>query len=191
MLKQSLIVVTALSLAKCVAIGSDITPDPQRPTADQPSLLDQPDFDSPLSGINRFATVPAPSREVLLKTITALNDTIDKHDWATLTQNTVNGEINYFGHPHVTNDFIAKDLQSDAQTYFWIRSRVYPETFTHRVSNEYSSRWVGPLTYDSIKVYREALEKTGRLHKATARLKVGYTYTDGHLNIYSLALDVL
>jgi hypothetical protein len=68
---------------------------------------------------------------------------------------------------------------------------VYPEKFTHEVSDEHSCRWDGPMIYDSITVYTEALENNGRLHKPTTRLTVGYTVQDQHISIYALVLKVL
>jgi hypothetical protein len=71
-------------------------------------------------------------------------------------------------------------------------SVVYPETFTHEVSDEYSSRWDGPMIYDSITVYTEALENNGHLHKARTRFTVGYTIQGGQrISIYALVLKVL
>jgi hypothetical protein len=48
------------------------------------------------------------------------------------------------------------------------------------------------MVYDSINIYSEALEKNGKLHKATTRLTVGYVIdASGHPSIYSLTLKVL
>jgi len=83
-------------------------------------------------------------------------------------------------------------MQSDARNYAWVHSNYYPETFTHEVSNEYSSHWNGPMLYDSFSVYSEALERSGKPHKAMIRFTVGYTLdSSGHLLIYSLTLKVL
>jgi hypothetical protein len=48
----------------------------------------------------------------------------------------MSGSVNYFGHLRATNAFIRQDMQGDARTYRWDRSTVYPETFTHEVSDE-------------------------------------------------------
>jgi hypothetical protein len=53
------------------------------------------------------------------------------------------------------------------------------ETFTHEVSEEYSSRWNGGMIYDTVDVYVETLENDGRLHNAKNRLTVGYTIREG------------
>jgi hypothetical protein len=87
---------------------------------------------------------------------------------------TVSGLVNYFGHRHVTNTFIAQDMRNDSRNYAWVHSTVYPNTFSHEVSDQYSSYWSGPMIYDSINTSTEAMEKNGKLHKATTRLTVGY-----------------
>ena len=105
---------------------------------------------------------------------------------------TVSGSVNYFGHLRASNAFIRQDMQGDARNYRWDHSVVYPETFTHEVSDEYSSRWDGPMIYDSITVYTEALENNGHLHKARTRFTVGYTIQGGQrISIYALVLKVL
>ena len=103
----------------------------------------------------------------------------------------MSGSVNYFGHLRVSNAFIRQDMQGDARTYTYDHSIVYPETFTHEVSDEYSSRWDGPMIYDSITVYTKALENNGHLHKARTRLTVGYAVRDQHISIYALVLKVL
>jgi Trypsin-like peptidase domain len=124
--------------------------------------------------------------------IMRVNRALDNHDWRTLTEMTVSGLVNYFGHRHVTNTFIAQDMQNDSRNYAWVHSTAYPNTFTHEVSDQYSSYWSGPMVYDSINIYSEALEKNGKLHKATTRLTVGYVIdASGHPSIYSLTLKVL
>jgi hypothetical protein len=123
--------------------------------------------------------------------IIALSRALDNHDWQTITNYTMSGSVNYFGHLRVSNAFIRQDMQGDARTYASDRSAVYPETFTHEVSQEYSSHWDGPMVYDSITVYTEALENNGRLHRAKTRLTVGYTVQDQHISIYALVLKVL
>lgn len=121
-----------------------------------------------------------------------VNQSINNHDWRTLTEMTVNGLVNYFGHRHVTNAFVAQDMQNDSRNYAWVHSSVYPNTFTHEVSDQYSSYWSGPMLYDSINTYTEAMERNGKLHKATTRLTVGYVIdSSGRPAIYSLTLKIL
>ena len=121
-----------------------------------------------------------------------VNQAIDSHDWRTLTGMTVDGLVNYFGHKHVKNAFIAQDMQNDSRNYTWVHSTAYPDSFSHEVSDQYSSYWSGPMVYDSINVYSEAQERNGKLHKAMTRLTVGYVIdSSGRPAIYSLTLKVL
>lgn len=121
-----------------------------------------------------------------------VNQAIDNHDWRTLTGMTVDGLVNYFGHRHVRNTYIAQDMQNDSRNYAWVHSTASPNTFTHEVSDQYSSYWSGPMLYDSINTYTEAMERNGKLHKATTRLTVGYVIdSSGRPAIYSLTLKVL
>jgi Trypsin-like peptidase domain len=124
--------------------------------------------------------------------IASVNRALDSHDWRTLTGMTVDGLVNYFGHRHVRNAFIAQDMQNDSRNYAWVHSTLYPNTFTHEVSDQYSSYWSGPMIYDSINMYTEAMERGGKLHRATTRLTVGYVIdSSGRPAIYSLTLKVL
>ena len=162
---------------------------PQPPNLDPDAPLQPPDNNQqlrapvhpPTSNSNRSAA----------SFIIALSQAFDNHDWQTITNYTVSGSVNYFGHLRVSNAFIRQDMQGDARTYASDRSTVYPETFTHQVSDEYSSHWDGPMIYDSITVYTEALENNGRLHRARTRLTVGYTVQDQRISIYALVLKVL
>ena len=121
-----------------------------------------------------------------------VNQAIDSHDWRTLTGMTVDGLVNYFGHKHVKNAFIAQDMQNDSRNYTWVHSTAYPDSFSHEVSDQYSSYWSGPMVYDSINIYSEAQERNGKLHKAMTRLTVGYVIdASGRPAIYSLTLKVL
>jgi hypothetical protein len=162
---------------------------PHPPNLDPNAALQPPD-NSELTEPS-IPPTPAPAKSPA-SFIVALSQAFDNHDWQTITNHTMSGSVNYFGHLRATNAFIRQDMQGDARTYRWDRSTVYPETFTHEVSDEYSSRWAGPMIYDSITVYTEALENNGRLHKARTRLTVGYTIQDGqHISIYALVLKVL
>jgi len=133
-----------------------------------------------------------PAESSRMRIIMTVNQACDNHDWRTLTRFTVDGLVDYFGHKHVTNAYIARDMQQDAAKYEWVHSTVYPDSFTHKVSDERSSHWSGPMLYDSINMYSEALEKSGKSHKARIRLTVGYVLDSaGEPAIYSLSLKVL
>jgi serine protease Do len=139
-------------------------------------------------------TTPGSQTENTAQTnlVTRVDRALDNRDWRTLTEMTVSGLVNYFGHRHVTNTFIAQDMINDSRNYAWVHSTVYPNTFSHEVSDQYSSYWSGPMIYDSINTYTEAMERNGKLHKATTRLTVGYVIdSSGHPSIYSLTLKVL
>jgi Trypsin-like peptidase domain len=137
-------------------------------------------------------TSPQPEAVAQSSLVVAVNRAITNHDWQGLTNMTVSGLVNYFGHRHVSNAFIAQDMQNDSRNYVWVHSTVYPDSFTHEVSDQYSSNWSGPMLYDSINTYTEAMERNGKLHKATTRLTVGYVInSSGRPAIYSLTLKVL
>jgi hypothetical protein len=99
--------------------------------------------------------------------------------------------VDYFGHLRASDAYIIRDMQNDAYRYFDSNSTYYPDTFTHEVSNEYSPRWSGPMMYDSITTYSETQEKGGRMHRATIRLTVGYTFVNNVSTIYALVMKVL
>jgi len=161
---------------------------PQPPNLDPNAPLQPPEKSEQFPAPN---SPPTPNKNPA-SFIVALSQAFDNHDWQTITNYTISGSVNYFGHLRASNAFIRQDMQGDARTYRWDRSTVYPETFTHEVSDEYSSRWDGPMIYDSITVYTEALENNGRLHKAKTRLTVGYTLQDRqHISVYALVLKVL
>lgn len=133
-----------------------------------------------------------PAESSQMRLILMVNRALDDHDWRTLTRFTVDGLVDYFGHKRVTNAYIARDLQGDAVKYEWVHSTVYPDSFTHEVSDQHSSHWSGPMLYDSINMYSDALEKNGKSHKAMIRLTVGYVLDSaGQPAIYSLSLTVL
>jgi hypothetical protein len=167
-------------------------------TGDRSYLPQPPNLDpnAPLQTPDNFEQHPTPTHPPTPNKnpssfIVALSRALDTHDWQTITNYTISGSVNYFGHLRVSNSFIRQDMQGDARTYASDRSIVYPETFTHEVSDEYSPRWDGPMIYDSITVYTEALENNGRLHKARTRLTVGYTVQDQHISVYALVLKVM
>jgi hypothetical protein len=160
---------------------------PQPPNLDPNAPLQPPDnLEQPPTPTHP----PTPNKNPA-SFIVALSRAFDNHDWQTITNYTISGSVNYFGHLRASNSFIRQDMQGDARTYTSDRSIVYPETFTHEVSDEYSPRWDGPMIYDSITVYTEALENNGHLHKARTRLTVGYTVQDQHISVYALVLKVL
>jgi hypothetical protein len=175
--------VESVSAALTSLIVQQGTEHPQETTAARSAAVSPPPANAPESSTRRQSAASF---------VIAVDQAFDNHDWQTLTRFTVDGLVNYFGHRYATNAYIARDMQGDARNYAWVHSTPYPSTFTHEVSDEYSRRWNGAMLYDSINVYSEALEKSGRLHKATTRLTVGYTVdSTGRIAIYSLTLKVL
>ena len=151
------------------------TPSTAPVTEDKPSTVEP----TPVPRL----TPPSPDSDKQILFILDVVNTLDKHDWQTLTAHTADGSVNYFGRASTSNDYIRRDMQQDARTYSWSHSTYYPDTFTHDTSKE--------MIYDSINVYSENQERAGRLHKALTRLTVGYTIHDGLPTIYNLDLKVL
>jgi hypothetical protein len=144
-----------------------------QPVGSQPVVVEQP-------------VVEQSSAQRIMNVYEAYN----RHDSQWITQFT-SGSINYFGHNKTSNNYIIHDMANDANTYLVGHSTYYPATFTHEVSNEYSPRWTGPMVYDSITAYTEVQERNGRLHQATVRLTVGYTFINNVTTIYALVEKVL
>jgi hypothetical protein len=162
--------------------------DPDRADSPEFSPENQPPPFPPTR--NQFEyTTPAPASNDAAFII-SLDRAMDRHDWQSIVAYT-SGSINYFGRTHSTNDYIRRDMIGDSNNYRWVHSTVYPNTFTREVSSEYSPKWYGPMIYDSITVYTEALENNGRLHRANTRLTVGFTARGEDTTIYALVLKVL
>jgi hypothetical protein len=123
--------------------------------------------------------------------IVSVEKDLNDHNWRDLASHLVDGHVNYFGHRLATVQYIAHDMESDAVNYPSSRTKYYPDTFTHEISNEYSPHWNGPMIYDSINVYSVITETKGRIHRAMTRLTVGYTVDNGVLGIYALVMKVL
>jgi hypothetical protein len=113
------------------------------------------------------------------------------YDSEWLTDLTQNGETNYFGHLHASNSFICNDMGRDSGRYSQWHADYYPESFTHEVSDQYSSRWEGPMIYDNITMVSNVYEIGVRWHHATIKFTVGYTYVNGIVKIYALVYKVV
>jgi len=175
---------------------TDVDSTPEPTPFQQAWRIEQPQTPTLADGFRRAepATTQQPNGQLDKPEalIVALNRAFDSHDWQTVTEYTVDGYVNYFGHSRASNNYIRLDMQGDARTYRWNRSITYPETFTHQVSAEYSPHWSGPMIYDSMNFYSEALENNGRSHNALVRLTVGYTLQDDQkMRVYALVLKVL
>jgi hypothetical protein len=163
------------------------TPPPVPAIVQNPVVVEQP---PPVVIEQPVVTPPPPSHPSLMEWVVNVNDALSRHNYNYITRFT-SGSINYFGHLRTSDAYIIRDMQNDAYHYFDSNSTYYPDTFTHEVSNEYSPRWSGPMIYDSITTYSETQEKGGRMHRATIRLTVGYTFVNNATTIYALVMKVL
>lgn len=116
---------------------------------------------------------------------------LETHNWEALAPYLVEGSVNYFGRRKTTIAWIRQDMENDKINYPRSEWTLYPETFTHEVSNEYSPQWSGPMIYDSVNVYSVVTERNGRVHRAMTRQTVGYTENKGVRSIYALVMKVL
>ena len=163
------------------------TPPPVAEIVQNPVVVEQA---PPVVVEQHVVTPPPPSYPSPMEWVVNVNDALSRHNYNYLTRFT-SGSINYFGHLRTSDAYIIRDMQNDAYHYFDSNSTYYPDTFTHEVSNEYSPRWSGPMIYDSITTYSETQEKGGRMHRATIRLTVGYTFVNNATTIYALVMKVL
>ena len=164
--------------------------DPNQPdNAPPPVPRRSEEFPTPPRINPEFATPPTRVNDAAAFII-GLSQQMDNHNWRAVVAYS-SGSINYFGRIHTSNDYIRNDMIGDANNYRWVHSTIYPDTFTREVSNEYSSKWQGPMIYDSITEYTQAQENNGRTHRATTRLTVGFTVYNDVITIYALVLKVL
>ncbi len=169
------------------------TPTPATPQEDITRLeaqLKVAKLEAELAAVKGTVTQPPPSYPSLMEWVVNVNDALSRHNYNYITRFT-SGSINYFGHLRTSDAYVIRDMQNDAYHYFDSHSTYYPDTFTHEVSNEYSPRWSGPMIYDSITTYSETQEKGGRMHRATIRFTVGYTFVNNVTTIYALVMKVL
>jgi hypothetical protein len=138
-----------------------------------------------------YTQAPQPPTSKPWDWITSVWGHYNNHDSSWITSFTQNYHTNYFGHTKASNAAIQQDMYNDSLQYGKWNATWYPETFTHDVSNEYSSHWNGPMIYDSITIESHILENGVRWHNATVRFTVGYTYNDGVAKIYALVEKVL
>jgi hypothetical protein len=116
-------------------------------------------------------------------------EALSKHNSNFITSYTADGQVNYFTHVHTFDPFIIADMADDARRYRQYHNTYNTDSFRHDISNEYSSRWNGPMIYDSITIYQEVWERNGVYHHAYVRFTVGYTLPDNR--IYALVMKVL
>jgi serine/threonine protein kinase len=110
-----------------------------------------------------FASSPTPNEEdeskgLILRVLKA----IETHDDPTFLKY-MDGEIDYFGHKHASGAFVQRDMEQDAKTYQSVR--MIPDLSTLQTSAGHAS-----VDYDL-----EALEFSGKDHKARCRLEIDFS----------------
>jgi hypothetical protein len=134
----------------------------------------------PSGAIDHLPSQSPPTQESAL--IFTLDHAISTHDWIAVSSYVSNGVINYFGHKNVSASFIRKDLEGDARTYRWTRTIPNRATFHRYVKDG--------IVYESVEEQTEALEFSGRHHRAYCLFEIAYEDRDPP-NILSLNLKVL
>lgn len=111
-----------------------------------------------------------------------LDRALGAHDWATVSTYVADGVFDYFGRRNASAAFIRKDMESDARTYRW--TRTYPDRSTfHRYIKD-------GVVYESVEEQTEALEYSGRHHRANCLFIIAYEDRDPP-RIIGLSLKVL
>jgi S1-C subfamily serine protease len=111
-----------------------------------------------------------------------LDHALELHDWATVSAYVSNGVIDYFGHRNVSAIFIRKDMEGDSRTYKWTRTYPNRSTFRRYVKNG--------IVYESVEEQTEALEYSGRHHRAYCLFEIAYEDRDPP-SVLALSLKVL
>jgi thiol-disulfide isomerase/thioredoxin len=108
------------------------------------------------------------------------------YDWRALEPYFIDGQTNYFGHRHVSVQYIINDIVNDSRQFGRQDWTVYWNTFEHE--NE------GEMAYDSVNAYVVIEEPGVRTHRALERLTIGYSGDPNAVHgitIHSLTLKVL
>jgi hypothetical protein len=116
----------------------------------------------------------------------AIIKAIANYDWRTLQPYFIDGETNYFGHRHVSVQYIINDIVNDSRQFGRQDWTVYWNTFEHE--ND------GDMAYDSVNAYVVIEEPGVRTHRALERLTIGYSWDPNAVHgitIHSLTLKVL
>src|SRR5215469_8449297 len=109
-----------------------------------------------------FANSPTPNEEDVSKgLIRSVLKAIETHDDPMFLKY-MNGEIDYFGHKNASEAFVRRDMEQDAKTYQSVR--MTPDLSTLQTSAGHAS-----VEYDL-----EALEFSGKDHKARCRLEIDF-----------------
>ena len=108
------------------------------------------------------------------------------YDWRTLEPYFIDGQTNYFGHRHVSVQYIINDIVNDSRQFGRQDWSVYWNTFEHENDGE--------MAYDSVNAYVVIEEPGARTHRALERLTIGYSWDPNAVHgitIHSLTLKVL
>jgi hypothetical protein len=134
----------------------------------------------PTVGLDHSPSESTPPNESAL--IFKIDRALGAHDWATVTTYVVDGITNYFGHRNAPVAFIRKDMEGDARTYRWTRTYPNHSTFHRSIENG--------VVYESVKEQTEALEYSGRHHRASCLFQIAYEDRNPP-RILALSLKVL
>jgi thiol-disulfide isomerase/thioredoxin len=108
------------------------------------------------------------------------------YDWRALEPYFIDGQTNYFGHRHVSVQYVINDIMNDSRQFGRQDWTVYWNTFKHE--ND------GDIAYDSVNAYVVIEEPGVRTHRALEHLTIGYSW-DPHavhgIIIHSVTLKVL
>jgi thiol-disulfide isomerase/thioredoxin len=108
------------------------------------------------------------------------------YDWRALEPYFIDGQTNYFGHRHVSVQYIINDIMNDSRQFGQQHWTVHWNTFKHE--ND------GDMAYDSVNAYVVIEEPGVRIHRALERLTIGYSWDPNAVHgiiIHSLTLKVL
>jgi thiol-disulfide isomerase/thioredoxin len=90
------------------------------------------------------------------------------YDWRALESYFIDGQTNYFGHRHVSVQYIINDMMNDSRQFGRQDWTVYWNTFKHESD--------GDMAYDSVNAYVVVEEPGLRTHRALERLTIGYSW---------------
>ncbi len=113
--------------------------------------------------------------------LATLSDAFDHYDWPTVLQYTADGQISYYGHYNVSNEFIKRDIINDSHTYRSSHTTIDWSTLR--------TLTVGRLTYASVTEWTAVYERSGRYHHAHAVWTVGFDPQDS--KVYLLDFKVI
>ena len=157
------------------------TPSPPASATASPSSTVQaapPVFKEASIGDSASATASSPTLTDSKALILRLLKAIESHDYSTFLTYTLDKQTDYFGHKNASDSFIQKDMEHDARSYRWCK--FAPDLSTFETSPG----------HDSIQFDSDALDISGKKHKARCRLDIYYTPSSTP-RLQSISLTVL